>query len=239
MANDNRRFNLIKSLPNTHEYNGVFAKAIEQITKTSKANWFAYNTTHFQLGKFERRMANASKMNWESPHKMVIGEKHIPEIESKVVCYKYTQPFVIGGTPLLKFEPSDLDTPEKAYYSYYSARSYQWESALLYERYPKEFYSPFYSWYNWHSGLSKIVEIKFRIDIDTPDRKFVLFPTTHFITKAQAECEDRENTRFDSNNLLIHTSDGWKIMMSEDLHTNRIKKYALKLLKSISNSKAK
>ena len=132
---------------------------------------------------------------------------------------------------MCKFEPADLATPEKVYISLYSARTYKWKKELLYENYSKSFYKPFYSWYHWNSGLKKIVEIKYRIDVVEKTKKYVLFPVTHFMTTAQADYRGYEKNWYKRITIFIYTNSGWKIMMTEDQQTEKITGYAMKQLK--------
>jgi len=235
LSNDERRFELIKQLPNKNAFNGKIAEKIEEIT-TKKINWFAYNSEHWNAEKASWRGDNIPRKdrwgNFNIPEKKEISKKYITELNSEIICYKYNKPFVIAGLPLLQFEQSDLKTPEKAYISLYSARTYEWKKKLLYENYSRFSYRPFYSWYKWNSGLKKIVEIKYRIDVIGKLKRFTLFPTTHFMTKIQADCEGYRNTQYKRITFLIHTNFGWKVMMREDQQTEKIKRYAIKQLKS-------
>lgn len=234
-GDDEKRLELIKLLPDKDAYNGKFQHRIKKLLDENRLNWLAYSSNHWNPQKAIWRGDNVIRKdrwgNFNIPSKKQISKKFVPEINSEVICFHFSKPFIIGGIPLLKFEPSDLETPEKAYISLFSARNYLWKKQIIYEHYPKTYYKPFFSWYNWNSELKKIVEINYFVKIIGNNKTFVIFPVRRFITQEQAKYWGYQKNIYESFAFLIYTKKGWKIMNTRNAQTEKIKKVALQQLK--------
>ncbi len=111
-------------------------------------------------------------------------EKLIDKTQYHLKLFKYKEPVKIGGIPLRKVEEADYSTPEKAYFSSASERTYEWSKASVYDiaNYNEDDFSLYRQWKDWHSGLDPFILLLYKVEIsqsgeqkkDSPDIYFLI-----------------------------------------------------------------
>jgi len=106
-------------------------------------------------------------------------DKTIATTKYHLKFFKYKEPVKIGGIPLKKMEEADYSTPEKAYFSYLSARVLDWAKKSIYDEnnFINEDFDLYACWRNWHSGFDPFILILYKVEIsqignkkkDSPD----------------------------------------------------------------------
>ncbi|HOK03619.1 MAG TPA: hypothetical protein PLN24_00005 [Victivallales bacterium] len=81
--------------------------------------------------------------------------------------FKYKEPVSIGGIPLKKMEEADYSTPEKAYFSCCSERTYEWSRASVYNNseYFENHFDQYSQWKAWHSNVNPFAEILYKVEV--------------------------------------------------------------------------
>jgi hypothetical protein len=94
-------------------------------------------------------------------------DKSIDKTRYHLKFFKHKEPVKIGGTPLKKVEETDYSTPEKAYLSGISARTYEWSKASVYDvaNYNEDDFSLYRQWKRWHSGINPFILILYKVEI--------------------------------------------------------------------------
>ena len=111
-------------------------------------------------------------------------DKAIATTKYHLKFFKYKEPVKIGGIPLKKMEEADYSTPEKAYFSTCSERTYEWSKTSVYDiaNYNEDDFSVYNKWKYWHSGFDPFILILYKVEIsqignkkkDSPDLFLVI-----------------------------------------------------------------
>ena len=111
-------------------------------------------------------------------------DKAIATTKYHLKFFKYKEPIKIGGIPLKKMEEADYSTPEKAYFSTCSERTYEWSKTSVYDiaNYNEDDFSLYNQWKDWHSGFDPFILILYKVEIsqignkkkDSPDLFLVI-----------------------------------------------------------------
>lgn len=100
-------------------------------------------------------------------------DKTIGKTNYHLKFFKYKEPVKIGGIPLKKMEEADYSTPEKACFSCYSERTFEWSKISVYgiDDYSGNDFDLYNQWKRWHSGFNPFVLVPYKVEITQSGEK--------------------------------------------------------------------